>query len=423
MKILFAHNYYQQRGGEDAVVAAEVRMLEARGHRVVRYQRDNDEFKERSLLSTLKAGIDTLYSVQSFRDVKQLIHTEKPDVAHFHNTFPLISPAAYYACAEAGVPVVQALHNYRLVCPAATFFRNGKVCEDCLGRGIAWPGIAHGCYRGSRSATAAAAAMLTGHRIAGTWREAVNLYIALTEFARRKFIEGGLPADRIVVKPNFVEPAPGLKQGPGEYALFAGRLADEKGVDVLLEAWSRLRGAIPLRIAGEGPLKNSIAEKIRKDRIKGVELLGHLEHNALIQMLQRARFLILPSVWHEGFPLVIVEAFACGVPVIASRLAAMQEIIADGETGLHFSVHDPADLATKAKWAWNHTEEVAAFGLRARLEFEQKYSARQNYTSLMAIYNHVIGGVGSSEEAAKAGIDADELLEEKGEQLICKTQR
>lgn len=404
MKILFAHNHYQQRGGEDGVVAAEIRMLEANGHCVIRYQRDNDEFKARGVLAKIEAGIDTFYSAQSFHEIKQLIRAEKPDVAHFHNTFPLISPAAYYACADVGVPVVQTLHNYRLVCPAATLLRNGQVCEECLGRSMAWPGIAHSCYRGSRSATAAAAAMVAGHRIAGTWREAVNLYIALTEFARHKFIDGGLPADRIVVKPNFVEPDPGLKQGPGEYALFVGRLSEEKGLDVLLKTWSRQRETIPLRIAGEGPLKNTIANKIREGGIKGVELVGYVDHCALVQMLRRARFLILPSVWYEGFPLVIVEAFACGVPVIASRLGAMQEIIADGKTGLLFSPRDPANLATTANWAWNHSEEMTDFGLRARAEFERKYSARQNYASLMAAYRRVIGGSENSKETVKAGI-------------------
>ncbi len=404
MIILFAHNLYQQRGGEDGVVTAEVRMLEAHGHRVVRYQRDNDEFKKRGVLGTIEVGIDTFYSAQSFREVKELIRTEKPDVAHFHNTFPLISPAAYYACAEAGVPVVQTLHNYRLVCPAATFLRNGRVCEECLGRGMAWPGIAHGCYRGSRPATAAAAAMVAGHRIAGTWREAVNLYIALTEFARHKFIDGGLPADRIVVKPNFVEPDPGLKNGAGDYALFVGRLSDEKGLDVLLEAWSRLREAIPLKIAGEGPLKNAIARRIKEDDMKGVELVGNIGQRALIQMLRGARFLTLPSVWYEGFPLVIVEAFACGVPVIASRLGAMEEIIEDGKTGLLFSPHDPGNLAAKADWAWNHSEEMTAFGLHGRLEFERKYSAGQNYASLMAAYNRVIGGIGNSKVTVLADI-------------------
>src|SRR5579863_546585 len=327
MKILVAHNLYQQHGGEDVAVEAEVRLLEQYGHRVVRYQRHNDELIGRGILKSIEVGVEAIFSPRSFREVKELIRAEKPDVAHFHNTFPLISPAAYYACAEAGIPVVQTLHNYRLMCPAATFLRNGRVCEECLGHSVAWPGVAHACYRGSWAATAAAAAMVAGNKMMGTWRQVVNLYVSLTEFSRHKFIENGLPADRIVVKPNFVEPDPGPKRGPGEYALFLGRLSDEKGLNALLDAWSLLPETIPLRIVGDGPLKNAIARKIREDGLGVVDLAGPVRHCDLARLLQGARFLVLPSIWYEGFPLVIVEAFACGVPVIASRLGAMEEII------------------------------------------------------------------------------------------------
>ena len=190
MKILVVHNYYKQPGGEDQCVAAEVALLKAHGHEVIPYSVRNDSI---DTLGRLTVASRTIWSRSAYREVRQLIRTHRPQIAHFNNTFPLISPAAYYAARAEGVRVVQTLHNFRLLCPNALFFRNGRVCEDCLGRSFPWPGIAHKCYRGSRMASAAAAAMVAVHRVLGTWREAVDVYVALTEFSRQKFIAGGLP--------------------------------------------------------------------------------------------------------------------------------------------------------------------------------------------------------------------------------------
>lgn len=390
MKVLVVHNRYQQRGGEDAVVAVESQLLEAHGHTVVCYERHNDELRSRGPLGPIAAGLETVWASKSFREVKALLARQKPDVVHFHNTLPLISPAAYYACAEAGVPVVQTLHNYRLLCPAATFLRDGKVCEACLGRGVTWPGVVHGCYRGSRPATAAVAAMLAVHRAMGTWREKVDVYIALSEFARRKFIEGGLPAERIVVKPNFVLPGPGAKHEPGEYALYVGRLSEEKGVQVLLEAWSQLRERIPLRIAGDGPMRDAIASEIKKKELKGTELLGRVAPSEIVTLMHGARFLVFPSMWFEGFPLTIAEAFACSLPVIASRLGTMAEIITDGGNGLHFSPGDAPELAARVEWAWTHAAEMEEMGRTACEEYRARYTPERNYGQLWEIYNTVI---------------------------------
>ncbi len=390
MKVLIAHNSYQQRGGEDGVVDAETRLLRAHGHRIVWYERHNDELRNRSPLATLAAGREAVWAARSFRELRALIAREAPDIVHFHNTFPLISPAAYYACAEAGVPVVQTLHNYRLLCPAATLLRDGKVCEACLSRSVPWPGVLHGCYRGSRPATAAVAAMLAVHRAIGTWQEKVDLYVALSEFARRKFIEGGLPAKRIVVKPNFVEPDPGPKQGRGDYALFVGRLSEEKGLRVLLNAWGRLREPIPLRIAGDGPLSDEIAGEIRNEELKNVELLGRLSQFEITALMHGARFLVLTSVCYENFPLTVAEAFACGLSVIASRLGAMAEIIEDGTTGVHFSPGDPEDLARSVEWAWSHPHELYEMGRAARSEYEDKYTEGRSYKRTMEIYGRAV---------------------------------
>jgi glycosyltransferase involved in cell wall biosynthesis len=389
VKILLIHNKYKFRGGEDVAAEAEARLFEAHNHSVIWYERRNEDFTDLGAIGSMKAGIETFWSSRSFRELKTLILNENPDVAHFHNTFPLISPAAYYACAEASIPVVQTLHNYRLLCPGALLMRDGKVCEECLGRAVAWPGIAHACYRGDRAATTALATMQLAHRVIGTWQDKVQMYIALSEFARHKFIEGGLPADRIVVKPNFVMADPGAKEGPGEYALFVGRLSEEKGLRVLLDAWTAFDQTIPLRIAGDGPLTKSLVERIRANDIRGVNLLGRIAPENIPALIHDARFLILPSICYENFPVTVAEAFAGGLPVIASRLGSLLEIIADGSNGLHFSPGDPQDLAEKVQWAWAHPNEMQKMGRVARADYKAKYSAEKNYEHLLSLWNHL----------------------------------
>jgi glycosyltransferase involved in cell wall biosynthesis len=386
-RILIVHEHYQQRGGEDAVVEAESRLFESRGHTVVTYTRNNDDLKERHVFAMIKAGIETVWAEQSAQEIRTVIKKEKPDICHFHNTFPLISPSGYKPCVESGIPVIQTLHNYRFLCPAATFLREGKVCEDCLGRCVAWPGIVHGCYRGSRSATTAISAMLAAHRALGTWREKVDMYIVLSQFARQKFILGGLPAERIVVKPNFIATDPGRRKGIGKYALFVGRLSEEKGLRVLLDAWSQLHNAIPLRIVGGGPLADEIAATVNTFDSSGRTFMGALSPSEVSRVMQGARFLVFPSVWFETFGLSMIEAFACGLPIIASRLGSMAEIVADGVTGLHFTAGDASDLAAKVDWAWSHPQELQEMGLNGRLEYETKYTPERNYQEFVRIWN------------------------------------
>lgn len=386
MKILLTHNSYQQAGGEDAVVAAEAALLAEGGHSVITYGRSNEELNGGGLIGQALAGLRTTWSSRSYQEITKLLKKEKPDVAHFHNTFPLISPAAYYACEEMGVPVVQTLHNYRLLCPGATFLRDGKVCEACLRKPVAWPGIAHRCYRGSRRATAAVAVMQTAHRALRTWQTKVNVYIALSEFARRKFIEGGLPEDRIVVKPNFIAGDFKPQTRPGKYAVFVGRLSEEKGAQVLVSAWRRMQTAVPLRIVGDGPLLERLSREIGNSSLPWVELSGRRTPEEVRSLMFGARFLISPSICYENFPLAVAESFASSVPVIASRLGSMSEIVQDGVTGLHFEAGNAADLAAKVEWAWTHAEEIQEMGRAARLEFEGKYTGEANYKRLMEIY-------------------------------------
>jgi glycosyltransferase involved in cell wall biosynthesis len=379
MNVLLAHNHYQYPGGEDQVFAAETALLESRGHRVIRFEADNADIPDRSAAATAIAAVWNSKSAQS---LSNLVRREKPDVVHFHNTFPLISPAAYYAVRREGVPVVQTLHNFRLLCPGATLFRDGAACEQCIDQRSLRPAMAHKCYRGSRPATAAVAAMLTVHRAARTWQRKVDLYIALGEFARRKFIAGGLPASRIIMKPNFVSPDPGMGSGTGGYALFVGRLSAEKGISVLASAWRDL-AQVPLIVAGDGPLSGT-------EWPAGVTWVGRQPREKILSLMRDARVLVFPSVWYEGAPMTIVEAFACGLPVIASNLGSMAEMVAHERTGLLFHPGDAADLASKVRWAFEHPAAVEALRAAARREFEEKYTADRNYEMLTAIYETAI---------------------------------
>jgi glycosyltransferase involved in cell wall biosynthesis len=365
---------------------------------VVEYSRHNDEIASYGLGQKATLAARTVWAWDSFREIKALLERERPDVAHFHNTFPLISPAAYYACREAGVPVVQTLQNYRLLCPGATLMREGRVCEDCLGKVLPWRGIAHGCYRGSRTESAAVALLLGVHNALRTWANRVDVFIAVTAFARRKFIGGGLPAEKIIVKPNLVHPDPwgpdrrstgAKRKSEGEKnALFVGRLSAEKGLRTLVAAWQRLDVHVPLRIVGGGPLRPELEGLVNGSRT--IRFDGYMTRDQVLAALEGANFLVLPSEWYETFGLVAVEAFACGVPVIASRLGAMEEIVEDGKTGLHFTPGDPENLAAKVEWAWTHPREMEEMGRQARAEYEAKYTSQRNYELLMETYRGAI---------------------------------
>ena len=396
MKILLVHNRYQQGGGEDVVFVQERRNLERAGHEVVAYHRSNWEIDNPSPLARLALAKDTVWSTRTRRDFAQLLDRETPDIVHVHNTFVVISPSIYSACQERGVPVVQTLHNFRLMCPTATFYRDGNICEACAERGL-WNAVRHGCYRGSRTASATVALMLATHRLLGTWRNSIDAYIALTGFSRDKFIAAGFSPTKIFVKPNFIDRDPGSRTTVGDYAVFTGRLSAEKGVMTLLRAWERLPVPCALQIVGDGPERPQLKAFAHERSISGIAFRGRLTREETLAVVKGARFVIVPSVYYEGFPMVIVEAMACGVPIVCSRLGAMEEIVAHGVTGLHFSAGDPDDLIRKVEWAWQHPSEMQEMGRAARREYENHYTADRNYSLLMEIYertlNRAIGQV------------------------------
>ncbi len=384
MRILSIHNQYQIRGGEDESSESEQRLLREMGHTVDVYQEHNDRVAD---IGTVRMALRTVWSQESYNIVKQKLSSSKYDIVHIQNFFPLVSPSVYYAAKSEGVPVVQTLRNYRLLCPNGLFFRDGKVCEDCMGKSIPLPGVLHGCYRESRPASGAVATMLTVHSAMRTWTKMVDKYICLTEFARQKFIAGGLPAEKIVVKPNFINPDPGVGEGAGGYALFVGRLSIEKGLDTLLSAWEHLDVKIPLKIVGDGPLAGEVVEAAK--RIPEVEWLGRRPMSEVHQLMGEAMFLVFPSKWYETFGRVAAEAFAKGTPVIAANIGAIAELVDSGRTGLHFSPGNSEDLASKVQWAIENQTKLTQMRQEARAEFESKYTAQQNYHRMMEIYDLV----------------------------------
>ena len=384
MKILQVHNYYQQPGGEDQVFAAEGELLGRRGHTVFRFEAHNDDVAQYGRLALAKA---TVWNDESYERLRALLREHRPQILHVHNTLPLISPAAYYAAKREGVAVVQTLHNYRLLCPAATFFRDGHVCEDCLGKAFPWPAVAHACYR-DRAASSVVASMLAYHRARHTWRDAVDAYIALTPFSKEKFVEGGLPENKIFVKPNFLGADPGAGAGSGGYALFVGRLTEEKGLGTLLDAWTTLGAQMPLKIAGDGPLSPEVSK--RAQTTEGVTWLGRQPREEVLALMKSASLLVFPSTWYEGFPVTLVEALAVGLPVVASNVGSMASLIDHERTGLHFRAGDAADLAEKVAWALAHPAQLAHMRKEARAEYLNNYTADQNYQQLMDIYERAL---------------------------------
>ncbi len=358
-------------------------LLAASAHEVYLYSVSNDAIA--GLWAKARTAWYAPYSERAKERLAADIAVFRPDVVHMHNLFPLITPAAYDACRNAGVPVIQTLHNYRTICPGALLMHDGRPYEACI-RGSPYRAVLHRCYRGSLLGSLAVARMVDIHRKRGTWRTKVDRFIALTEFGKNKFVEAGFPADRIVIKPNFVKDpqAKPVDDGARRGAIFVGRLSPEKGIHTLLKAWASLD--VPLRIVGDGPL----LKDVRSVDAATITSLGRKSREQVGAEMGSALFLVMPSEWYEGFALTIVEAFSQRLAVIASRLGAMAEIVEDGVTGLHITPGDAGDLAAKVRWAAAHPDDMRRMGLNARRVYEEKYTPEVNYRQLMAIYDQAI---------------------------------
>ncbi len=384
MKILVAHNAYHYRGGEDTVVDAELALLRKHGHEVLLYRRDNADI---SRMPRWRAAMDTLWSRRTVEEIDRLQCGFRPDLIHAHNTFPLISPSLYGIAAQLQVPVVQTLHNFRLVCPQAMLIRNGHSCMDCVGH-WPWRGVMHRCYRDSLPQTAVTAGMLALHRVAGTWRHRVSRYIVLNRMCRDIFTEGGLPTERMSIKPNFVEscgvPAWEVRQG----GVFIGRLSQEKGLETLARAMQRLPG-VQIDVYGKGPLQALVEDSA------GLRYGGFANGATLRQKIGGAAFLVMPSTGIESFGLAAIEAFACGTPVIASRQGGLREIIEHRKNGLLVAPGDAEDLAWAIDYAQTHPEEMRRMGMEAYQAYLAHYTPERNYETLMRIYDEALASLPS----------------------------
>src|SRR3984893_18160536 len=384
-RVLLVHNRYQQRGGEDAVVVAEQNLLRGNGFAVELMEAANDQIVGRR--GKLKASGTVFHNFSAISKLRSLLQKFRPDLVHVHNWFPSLSPAIFRTCKRERVPVVHTIHNYRLLCAKSTLFRQGAVCEDCLNTTFRLPGIRHGCYQGSRSGTAVATGAMLSHWHLGTWRSCVDRFIALSEFARRKMEQGGLPSEKISVKPNFLDFDPGVRPGNGNFFVFAGRLSEEKGVLLLLDAWRTAPHLPTLKIVGTGP--EAAMVKAAASSIPNVELYGQADPTTVLDMIGNASALICPSKWYEGMPRVVIEAFAVGTPVVASRIGVYPEMIKVPDFGFLFDPGHPLDLI-RCVSSLNDSGRLGEMRRKARIQFENLYSAKRNMQILGEIYNNVL---------------------------------
>lgn len=382
MRVLHVHNFYQLPGGEDQCFVATGAILEKYGHEVIRYTLHNNTI---SGMGALVAARKAIWNKSVHDELRRLIRRERPDVAHFENTFPLVSPAAYHACHVEAVPVVQTIHNFRIVCLSGAFYRSGGVCEKCLGRKFAWPGILRGCYRSSHLGSAVVAAMIKTHHLLGSWEKGVDAYVALNRFVQEKMIQAGLGADKVYINPCSLTSDPGIGDGDGGYALFAGRLSPEKGIGTLLAAWRELALELPLKILGDGPEAHQVAETAA--RHPNIEWLGWRPAEEVLALIGGAKCVVVPSLCYETFNRTQLEAFAKGTPVVASRHGSMRAFVEHCRTGLLFTPNDPDDLIRQVRWLLDHPAAYNQMRLAARREFESRYTDRVSHDGLMQIYN------------------------------------
>jgi glycosyltransferase involved in cell wall biosynthesis len=386
LKILYIYNLYQQQGGENLWFESEPDLFRAHGHEVTVYRRDNNELRQRPLWRNAALLWEASWSARSYREVRALIQEHRPDVAHVYNTIVQISPSVYYACRDEGVPVVQSIYNYRLLCPEGTLYRNGKVCEECSQHSL-MRAVRYGCYRRSRLQSAAVAIMQAYHRWLGTWTKTVACYLVPSPFVRTKLIEGGIPADKIVIKPNWHEPDPGLRTESDGSFLYAGQLSDKKGTLTMLRAWDLIPDPPLLRIFGDGPLRHEVESAAARN--PRIEYAGKQPHHVVISYLQRSTAFLVPSEWYEAFPHTILEAFACAVPVIASRIGTLQDVIADGETGFLFTSGDSANLARVVAEVRSRPDAAKRAGAQGRHEYDTRYRGALIYDALLSVYQSV----------------------------------
>jgi glycosyltransferase involved in cell wall biosynthesis len=382
MRILVVHNRYQQKGGEDTVVASEDELLRSYGHQVERLNADNEHIQD--LFSRVKSAVGSVYSLPAKRKLRDVLRTTRPDVVHVHNFFPTLSPSIFSACTEAGVPVVHTLHNYRIQCAAATLYRDGKVCEECITSRSFLPGVQHACYRSSRLGSAISGASMALHAEIGTWSSRISAYIALTEFAAEKLGSYRIPRDKIFVKPNFVRDR-GVGTGEGDYALFVGRLSPEKGIQTLIDADKAGSLCMDVVLLGDGPMRAQVDQAAARPGSR-LKVRGFVTRDQASYLMKDARVLLMPSLWYEGDPMVVIEALSLGLPVLAAELGNTAVTVKANHMGAVYPPGDHQGLAERLAWFAAHPEQVRRMREAARTYYLATHTPELNYRKLIEIY-------------------------------------
>lgn len=385
MRILILHNNYRIAGGEESVVRSEADLLKSKGHVVAELFRHNLEIDNYSFSQKAKLSVEAAWSRRSYEKVQSVVRDFQADIVHVHNTHLLWSPSVFAAAREAGAATVMTLHNFRVTCLNAVLFRDGQDCTECVDHGI-WRGVVHRCYENSLAGSAAMARVIHINRSRGTWKDEVDAFIAMTKNGRTVFVQAGLPENRIHLKPNFIkDPLEGRAVAEsGRGALFIGHLIPIKGIQILMEAWRRID--YPLRVVGTGSLSTSL----RASAPSNVEFTEPLSLPKILDLISDSSFVLFPSVCRETFSRVIVETFAMGRPVIASRHGSMAEIIRHGQTGLLYEPFSVDDLRDKVLSLASDPELAKALGRAARLDYLDHYTADVNYARLMEIYQSAL---------------------------------
>lgn len=385
MKILIAHNRYQTMGGEDSAVRNETEMLRRGGHAVELLTDDNDAI--RGVRGVLAAAASVAYSPRSRRRMRSAIGEFKPQILHVHNWFPRLSPSIILEADAQRIPIIQTLHNYRMICSNAMLYRNGAVCTKCVGSAFPLSGAIHGCYRGSRAGSAVVTAAYALHRLARTW-DKVDLFIAVSAFQRSLLVRGGVPAGKIVIKPNFAcSELSEERVAKEDFAIYVGRISEEKGLRTLLAAWNTGKIPLRLRMFGDGPLTEEV--RCNAERNKRIEYMGPQPFQIISQEMAKARYLVFPSEWYETFGNVVVEAHAKGTPVLAADLGNMKELVEEGVTGYRFFPGNAESLISAAL-RFPEGDLYERMCANCRAAYENSFTAAKNYASLMEIYARAI---------------------------------
>lgn len=388
MRILQVHNFYRIPGGECGVVHAEKSLLESRGHDVRQYTRHSSEVSDYGAVRKARAYIQIPYSFEVERDLVRALRREQPDVVHVHNVFPLLSPSVYRAIKKQNIPVVQTVHNFRFLCPNGQFFVDGRVCLDCMERGL-WSAVHKRCMQNSYVVSLAYATAIGMAWASGNLPDNIDQFVALNRFSADKLSAGGIPADKISICGNYIDEALSSVTPKRAYVLYLGRLSREKGLLTLLHAWKGVEG-VALKVAGTGPLEAELRDTAKTLGLSRVEFVGYVSGPEKENLVREALCTVVPSEWYENFPLTILEAYALGTSVIASRIGGLPEMVEHGNTGLLFEPGNSDELSRCISGLVSNRDEVRRMATNALDAAKKRFGPDQHYRQLVAIYSRAI---------------------------------